>query len=98
MDAEGPGAALGYLGFVGGCATGLLISDPAAADATPDEAEGAPACRWRKGDLIIDVMPTEERILGFTSRWEGPAIGAARPMGVGGFNIRAITPEAQLRP
>lgn len=26
-------------------------------------------CRWKKGDLIIDVMPTDGRILGFTNKW-----------------------------
>jgi len=26
-------------------------------------------CRWRKDELIIDVMPTDEEMLGFTNRW-----------------------------
>ena len=26
-------------------------------------------CRWIKGELVIDVMPTDEKILGFTNRW-----------------------------
>lgn len=30
---------------------------------TEDHGEGAPMCRWRHDDLIIDVMPTDERIL-----------------------------------
>lgn len=26
-------------------------------------------CRWIKDELVIDVMPTDEKILGFTNRW-----------------------------
>src|SRR5262249_42054633 len=85
--------------FVGGCVTGVLITDPAAADVRPtydvdaiaeigtyaeyaafsarlrelgfgeDPREGAPICRWRHGKLILDVMPTDETILGFSNRW-----------------------------
>ncbi len=28
-----------------------------------------PICRWRNGELILDVMPLDERILGFSNRW-----------------------------
>ena len=75
--------------FVGGCATGLLITDPAAppirvtrdVDAIvqvasraeyyhlskrlrargfqEDTTAGAPLCRWRSDQLILDVMPTD---------------------------------------
>lgn len=34
-------------------------------------------CRWRLGDLIVDVMPTEEKILGFTNIWYRAAIESA---------------------
>lgn len=34
-------------------------------------------CRWRLGEVIVDVMPTNEKILGFTNRWYKPAIGCA---------------------
>ncbi len=80
--------------FVGGCATGLLITDPAAGGVRPttdvdavtevssygeysdlaqrlrqlglteDDREGAPICRWRHDRLTIDIMPTDEAILG----------------------------------
>lgn len=26
-------------------------------------------CRWKKGELIVDVMPTEEIVLGFSNSW-----------------------------
>ena len=32
-------------------------------------------CRWLKGSLILDVMPTLEGILGFTNFWYKDAIG-----------------------
>jgi hypothetical protein len=31
-------------------------------------------CRWRYEDMLLDVMPTDEKILGFTNRWYKPAL------------------------
>ena len=31
-------------------------------------------CRWRIGDAIFDIMPTDEKILGFSNRWYKSAI------------------------
>lgn len=100
---------LDELVFVGGCVTGLLITDTAAArvrstfdvDAlveissygeyvdlaerlkvlglTEDHTEDAPICRWKAGDLKIDVMPTAEEILGFSNEWYKEAIANAKP-------------------
>ena len=83
---------LDELVFIGGCATGLLITDAGAGGVRPtrdvdtiaqvtgygayaalserlrilglreDTDEGV-ICRWRHGELIIDVMPTDETIL-----------------------------------
>jgi len=33
-----------------------------------------PICRWYLNDVIVDVMPTDENILGFSNRWYLPAI------------------------
>jgi predicted nucleotidyltransferase len=85
--------------FVGGCATGLLLTDPAASPVRPtidvdvlvevatlaeyhrlseqlrqlgfveDTSEDAPICRWKTPDVILDVMPTDPKILGFGNRW-----------------------------
>lgn len=98
---------LGELVFVGGCATGLLITDKAAADVRPtydvdaiaeitsyigyaefserlkglgfreDTREGAPLCRWRQQTTTLDVMPLDEKILGFRNSWYGPAMESA---------------------
>jgi hypothetical protein len=34
-----------------------------------DSREGAPLCRWVHHETILDVMPLDERILGFSNRW-----------------------------
>jgi hypothetical protein len=90
--------------FLGGCATGLLVSDPAAppirvtrdVDAIvqilsraeyyklskklkdrgfkEDTSEDAPICRWINGEIILDIMPTDEEILGFGNDWYQKAI------------------------
>lgn len=31
--------------------------------------EGDPRCRFRLGDLVLDVMPLDERVLGFSNQW-----------------------------
>jgi hypothetical protein len=31
-------------------------------------------CRWRYDDIILDIMPTDEKILGFGNRWYKEAI------------------------
>lgn len=85
--------------FVGGCAAGLLLTDPAAglarvtydvdllAEVTAlpgyhrletefsrlgfkrDMAKDAPICRWRFGEVEVDLMPTVDSVLGFANRW-----------------------------
>ncbi len=93
--------------FVGGCTTGLLITDEGAAevratddvdsiievtsygqyntfaeklkkiDFREDTRDGAPVCRWIKGETVLDVMPLDEKVLGFTNIWYEPAIDQA---------------------
>jgi len=36
--------------------------------------EDDPICRWYIDDVMVDVMPTDEIILGFSNRWYLPAI------------------------
>ena len=90
---------LSQVAFVVGCATALLITDPAAAELritfdidviievashaeyarlskhlrthgfSEDSSEAAPLCRWVCEGMKLDVMPTDERILGFSNRW-----------------------------
>lgn len=54
-------------------------------------------CRWRHDDLILDVMPTDEAILGFTNRWYEAALQAAETVSLpSGKPIRAVTPPYLL--
>jgi hypothetical protein len=100
---ESIAAALGPLRerfvFVGGCTTGMLVTDVAAAPVratrdvdvivevltladyhalerelekagfSHDRSPEAPICRWIVGTSLLDVMPTDERVLGFANRW-----------------------------
>ncbi len=98
--------ALGHLRerlvFVGGCATGILITDNARPPvrATQDvdliaeiatkakyyeladdlrklgfrEDTENVICRWRLGNLKVDVMPTSEGVINFTNKWYSNAI------------------------
>jgi predicted nucleotidyltransferase len=90
--------------FVGGCATGLFITDPAMPEVRAtqdvdvivevasrmayyrleeklrlrgfkqDMSENAPVCRWLVDRIKVDIMPTQEEILGFSNRWYLPAV------------------------
>lgn len=54
--------------------------------------EGAPICRWEYGGILVDVMPLDGGVLGFSNRWypEGfeHAVTAELP---GGLEIRIFT-------
>ncbi len=108
--------------FVGGCATALLITDPAAAPARvtydvdviaeivsypdyvafserlrargleEDTREGAPVCRWRRGELTLDVMPLDSSILGFSNRWYPDVLRGSEKFALAsGSLLRVIT-------
>lgn len=112
---------LDELVFVGGCATGLLITDPASggirstrdvdtitqvstyaeyttlaerlrALGLKDDTEDGVICRWRYQELIIDVMPIHEKILGFTNRWYEPALSTANQIDLRTGTIRLVSP------
>jgi predicted nucleotidyltransferase len=38
-----------------------------------DMSDGAPICRWKADSVILDVMPTDSKILGFGNHWYVPA-------------------------
>ena len=96
--------------FVGGCATGLFVTDPAIPEVRAtqdvdiivevasrmayyrleeelrlkgfkqDMSENAPVCRWLVDVIKVDIMPTQEEILGFSNRWYLPAIKNAEQL------------------
>lgn len=93
--------------FVGGCATGLLVTDPAAAGVRPTEdvdaivevvsladyhslreplaergfvqtmADNTPPFRWFWNRLQLDLVPVDERVLGFANPWYRPGFLSA---------------------
>lgn len=108
--------------FVGGCTTGLLVSDPGAAPPRmtndvdviaeiasyaeltlfserlrslgfeEDSSEGAPICRWRHSRLVLDLMPLDPKILGFSNRWYVDALRTANTVILNcGLPIRVVT-------
>lgn len=57
----------------------------------PDMSQGAPICRWRVDDVVVDVMPSLENILGFSNRWYPLALLSALPVTLpSGLVIRLI--------
>src|SRR5215467_9082590 len=57
-----------------------------------DQSEGAPICRWVHGVIRLDVMPTDERILGFSNRWYKPAMESAQRVQLeDGLTVRVVT-------
>jgi predicted nucleotidyltransferase len=94
--------------FVGGCATGLLISQPLVADARATEdvdaivevaslvgyhaladqlmargfkqtmADNTPPFRWFWQSMQLDLVPLDEKVLGFANRWYRPGFEAAQ--------------------
>lgn len=126
-DALGPGL-LQSMAFVGGCTTGLLITDPVSREAvrfTDDvdlivhvigpgdwyrlqqelvgkgfhlSPEDEVICRMRLRDgngrdLIVDFMPDDAAILGFTNRWYADALREAQDHELpSGTVIRVVSP------
>jgi hypothetical protein len=57
-----------------------------------DQSENAPVCRWAHGQLKLDVMPMDERILGFSNRWYREAMQNAVPVDLADdITIRVVT-------
>jgi hypothetical protein len=42
-----------------------------------DARKGAPLCRWLQATTTLDVMPLDEKILGFSNMWYRPAMDHA---------------------
>ena len=98
------GPLLDELVLVGGCAAGLLVTDPGASPIRPTEdvdliveaatyasfhrfgqrlvalgfrqgtAPNDPLCRFRHPRLVLDLMPLDEGVLGFSNRWYASAL------------------------
>ena len=53
--------------------------------------EGTPICRWAHADIILDLMPTDLSILGFSNRWYRPSFENSQTVHMGSLEIRLIT-------
>lgn len=57
-----------------------------------DRSEDAPVCRWVVDGIKVDLMPPDERILGFSNRWYNETIRAATVARLpGGTDVRVVT-------
>ena len=109
--------------FLGGCTTGLLLTDKASKEAVrytddvdlithviglsgwikfqnkikergfKESMEDNINCRMRLNDLIVDFMPDDEKILGYSNRWYGQALKEAKNYKLqDNLTIQLVTP------
>jgi len=121
-EALGP-EMLSKLAFVGGCTTGLLMTDPVTKESVrytqdvdliidiigypawttfqaklrkhgfEESIEEGPICRMLLGELKVDFMPIDPKILGFSNRWYSKALETAQPYLIDDdLTIRLLTP------
>jgi len=57
-----------------------------------DTSQGAPAGRWRHGDAVIDVVPTDRSVLGFSNTWYPAAMASAARVPIAGLPVRIMAP------
>lgn len=56
-----------------------------------DQSKDAPICRWVGHGIILDVMPTDEKVLGFVNIWYAGAVDTAETFKLpSGTSIRLI--------
>jgi len=57
---------------------------------TQGEDDHGVICRWRKGLLQMDLMPTDKKIFGFANSWYPLAIGSAQQIEIDRLSFRCI--------
>lgn len=64
---------------------------------TRDVSADAPICRWKAGQVAVDLIPTEENVLGFANRWYVEAARTADRVRLpSGRQIKLVTAPAFL--
>ena len=58
--------------------------------------QNGPICRWTKGGLVIDVMPSSPEILGFSNRWYPYVLASPVACDVDGVEIQIASLSAFL--
>lgn len=56
-----------------------------------DTREDAPICRWRIDDIVVDILPVREEVLGWKSKWFEAALRSAQPLQIDGRPVKVIT-------
>lgn len=51
----------------------------------------SPICRWEVNDILVDIMPTDETILGFSNKWYLDALRSAVKKRIDDLIIRIVT-------
>ena len=77
------GPVLDELVFVGGCTTGLFLTDLAAGGVRPTKDVDA---------IIVDIMPMDASVLGFSNRWYPTGFETAQTRRIAGHDVRIVTP------
>jgi hypothetical protein len=61
-----------------------------------EDFESKVICRYKKGELILDVMPADSKILGFTNKWYKTGIENAIELNLGKTKIKVFSPAFLL--
>jgi hypothetical protein len=56
----------------------------------------APICAWELDGMRVDVMPSDERVLGFSNRWYQEVLSTAVATMLGGLSLNVISPACFL--
>ena len=59
-----------------------------------DISQGTHICRWTLDDLIVDVMPTEGKLIGLNTTWFAEALETAAPREILGVSVPLISAVA----
>lgn len=61
-----------------------------------DDSEGAPICRWRLGQLVVDIMPTTGDLIGLNTKWFQEALETAEIVEYAHERLRVVSPVGLL--
>jgi len=56
----------------------------------------APICAWELDGMRVDVMPSNEKVLGFSNRWYQEVLSTASLVMLDGISLRVISPPCFL--
>lgn len=56
-----------------------------------DTSEDAPICRWVTDDIVVDVLPVREEVLGWKSQWFEEALHSATSITIDGHIVKIIS-------